>query len=117
MYFEILLKDLRFYAYHGVFENERSTGNEFIVNLSVSIPFKTEIEEDDLEATVSYADLYEIVEKEMKKPRKLLETVTAGVYNQIHLKYPQVTGGFISIEKVRPPIPDMIGSAKVTLNF
>lgn len=117
MEFEISLNNLRFYANHGVLEEETKLGNEFIVDLSVKLlcieyPFP-----DELRSTVSYADLYEIVVEEMKQPRKLLENVAYSIVSRIREKYKQVNGGFIRIEKVRPPIPGMIGSASVRLNF
>jgi dihydroneopterin aldolase len=34
----IELKQLRFLAYHGLYAEERKTGNEFEINLSVSFP-------------------------------------------------------------------------------
>ena len=117
MDFEISLNDLRFYAYHGVEEFEREFGNKFNVSLSVKIPYDSRIREDDLNFTVSYADLYSIVEAEMLIPRNLLETVAVGIAGKIKERFPIVTGGKIRIEKDRPPIPGMLGSASVILNF
>lgn len=115
--FEIALNKLRFFARHGVLDFERESGNEFIVDLSVRIPFDKRIVDDELEGTVSYADLYEIVKEEMEVPRKLLEKVANEIAIRIKEKFPEVTMGFIKIEKVRPPIPTLLGSASVTLNF
>lgn len=118
MDFEICLNDLRFFAYHGVLEEERKIGNEFIVNLSVRIPFDPQIDQDDLEATVSYADLYEIIKETMSVPMNLLEKVALEISKKIKYAYPEkVKSGRISIEKVHPPIPGMLGTASVTLNF
>ena len=117
MEFEISLNDLKFYAYHGYFEEERRLGNEFIVNLSVFVPLAKEMEHDELEYTVSYADLFEIVRIEMMKPCKLLETITLNISKVIKHKFPMVSRGVIRIEKVRPPIPLMLGSATVSLTF
>lgn len=117
MEFEISLKDVIFYAYHGVYEEEQKIGNEFRVNLSVSIPYVEGIETDDLSLTVSYADLYNLIKEEMDKPRKLLETVAVETAKRLMTEFKSVTGGNISIEKVHPPIPGMLGSAEVTLKF
>lgn len=117
MKFEISLNNLQFYAYHGVFEEERKIGNEFKVSLSVALPCKIEIENDELSDTVSYADLYSIIADEMKKPHRLLEKVAFEIVKRINREYPEIESGKISIEKVHPPIQGMLGSASVILFF
>ena len=117
MEFEICLKDLRFYAYHGVFDGEKKIGNEFRVSFSVFMPFNESIDTDDLEKTVSYADLYEIVKEEMQSPKNLLEKVTSDIARRVKKEFPIITRGRIEIEKVHPPIPGILGSALVALNF
>lgn len=87
---EIALSDLHFHARHGVFKQENIVGNEFIVALNVRIPFTDGIDDDDLDATISYADLYDIIADEMKRPRKLLETVANDICLRICGKWPQI---------------------------
>lgn len=117
MKFEITLNNLLFYAYHGVAPEERQNGNEFTVNLSVFIPCTERHECDNLAKTVSYADLFEIIKAEMECPRQLLETVAYKIGAEIKKKFEIVESGIIRIEKKRPPIPEMIGSAAVALHF
>lgn len=117
MELEISLNDLRFYAYHGVMEEERKNGNEFIVSLSIYIPFDEGLREDNIESTISYSDLYEIVSEEMKIPHNLLEKVALSIKERVTHKFPEILKGNIKIEKVRPPIPGMLGTASITLNF
>lgn len=116
MEMEISLNDLRFYSYHGVYAAERSEGNEFIVSVSVRIPYADD-KIDDLDVTISYADLFEIVEEEMNSQQQLLETVALRIKNNLKRKFPQIRGGWIKIEKKRPPIKRMLGTASVKLIF
>ena len=117
MSFDIQLKNLRFYSYHGVLEHERRNGNLFIVNLTVTIPFNEGIDNDELESTISYEDLFTIVREEMATPGKLLEKVALNIRDSIKEKFSQIERGTIEIEKVHAPIKEMLGSAAVTLNF
>lgn len=117
MEFEISLNNLVFYAYHGVLEEERKTGNEFRVDLTVVIPYDETIKEDDISGTVSYADLYEIVSEEIKTPRKLLEKIASDIADKIKTQFSDIKRGEVRIEKVKPPIPGMLGTASVTLKF
>ena len=117
MEFEIALKGLRFYARHGVMEQETRIGNEFIVDVRVRIPYSESILADNLADTISYAAIYSIVEEEMQKPRKLLETVAATIRERLSATWPQIFRGSISICKSTPPISKITGSSEVTLFF
>ncbi len=115
--FNIKLSDLRFHAYHGVMPQETKVGNEFIVSVSVTIPFQPAVLDDSLDATISYADIYEIVKDEMNRPRKLLETVAATISIRLTEKWDQILGGEIKICKSTPPIPGIVGASEVALIF
>ncbi len=115
--YEIALRDLRFHARHGVWEQETAVGNEFIVTVSVRLPYTEAIAADQLEATISYADLFAIVKEEMARPRKLLEAVAASIEERITGRWPQIASGMVSICKSVPPISGIVGSAEVKLFF
>ena len=117
MEYSISLEDLRFYAYHGVYEEEKKNGNKFTVNLTVNLPFNEIMSSDELSSTVSYADLFEIVKEEMGKPRNLMESVAIDILKRIKKDFPMITSGFIKIEKEQPPIPGMMGKASISLKF
>ena len=113
----IRLEDVRIFARHGVLPEERLTGNEFIVDLTVKTIAESEVLDDDISATVSYADLYVIIREEMRVPRNLLESVAGGICTRIKNKYPQILEISVKITKCRPPIPDFIGKASIEFNW
>ena len=99
----IRLEKMRFYAYHGVMEQERRVGNDFEVTIEVWYPFEAAMESDNLDDTMNYAELYAIVEREMNKPSQLLEHVAGRIINAIKKEIPAATAGELSISKLRPP--------------
>lgn len=115
--FEIALTNLRFHGMHGVWEQENKVGNEFIVTVRVRIPADGSISDDNLDSTISYADIFYIVKEEMAKPRKLLETVASSIQERIEERWPIITSGSITICKSIPPIATISGSSEVTLFF
>lgn len=117
MEFEICLEGLRFMSRHGVMPQERVVGNEFVVDVSLRIPCLAGVEEDNLDATVSYADVFDIVKQEMETPRMLLERVASLIRTRIMEKWPFIKGGVITICKSTPPITGITGKAKVSLIF
>lgn len=115
--FEITLADLHFHARHGVLRQENKVGNEFVVSITIRIPFSDGIINDDISCTISYADIYEIVKNEMSRPRKLLETVATSIQKGLTDKWPHIKNGEITICKLTPPIPNITGNARVKLFF
>lgn len=113
--FEIRLEDVKFYAYHGVYELERQQGNDFLVNLTVKYeaPEENLISEDSIFNTVSYVSLFEIVKEEMGVTRNLIETVASAIVNRIKESFPVCNYIECKIAKMRPPIPDFNGRASV----
>ena len=71
----IFLDTLRFFAHHGVGEQETVVGNEFTVSLRLQVDIRRAAETDDVADTVSYADVHTAVKAEMDIPSKLLEHV------------------------------------------
>lgn len=108
----IELKALRFFAYHGLYAEERKTGNEFEVNLSIGyIPVSGTV--SHLDDTVNYASLYELLKAEMQRPRDLLETFVMEVTEIIHLSFTQVKKVEITVTKLHPPISKFTGTVGV----
>ena len=109
----IELRGVRFFAYHGVYEEERMTGNEFEVNLIVSHTLKKK-KIKSLSETVNYVRLYELVNEEMKKPRELLEILAMEITETIKSEFSRVKEIQITITKLHPPIVNFTGDTAVT---
>lgn len=107
------LKEVRFFAYHGLYPEERKTGNEFEVNLSVSFEPADGVM-NDISATVNYAALFELVKKQMKEPADLLETLMTSMAANIKTAFPPIRKISISVAKLHPPIAQFTGQVCVT---
>ncbi len=108
----IELKELWFYAFHGLYPEEKKTGNEFEINLSADyLPGETVLTEID--TTIDYTRVYQIVKSEMNKPRPLLETLAMEIAEAIHDMFPQITKVDITITKLHPPIAQFAGNVGV----
>ena len=79
----IFLENVRFYSYHGVAPQETAIGNEFIINLRLKTDFGKATETDEVEDTVSYADIYAALKEEMELPSKLLEHVCGRIVKRL----------------------------------
>lgn len=117
MQIEISLNRLRFYSYIGVSEQEQSVGQEFEVDVRIYIESNSLIEDDNLEGTISYADIYEIISETMDKRRRLLESAAIEISNAIKNRWKEIARGEVSIKKCQPPITGMSGNATVKTFF
>jgi dihydroneopterin aldolase len=71
--FTIELRDLQFYSFHGLYEEEKKVGGEFIVDVLANDSSHREV--SSIKA-VNYAEVFAIIKTEMNQPRELLETCT-----------------------------------------
>ena len=101
---QILLKDLKIFAYHGVLPQERVVGAYYILNITLDTDFSQAMETDELDATVSYADVFEVVKAEMAVPSRLLEHVAGRITNALFARFPAVTAIHLEIIKENPPM-------------
>lgn len=111
----IFLKDLRFYAYHGVAPQETAIGNEFTVSLRLKTDIFRAAETDNVEDTVSYANVYEAVKAEMEVPSKLLEHVCGRIVKRLFRDFPAIEEIEITLSKRNPPMGADIASAGVEM--
>ena len=88
----IFLDRIRFFAHHGVGRQETLVGNEFVVSLRLKVDIGHAMQTDDVTDTVSYAEVYEAVKKEMEIPSKLLEHVGGRIVKRLFGDFPPNRG-------------------------
>ncbi len=113
---KVELIGLEFFAYHGVYEEEQHKGNDFLVNLAVAGNFTKAVNSDELEGTIDYEKLYDVVSEEMQIRSKLLEHVAGRILNRITKGHPEIKEVTISIEKLNPPIKGKCKATKVSIS-
>lgn len=109
----IFLDNVRFFAYHGVGQQEREVGNEFVINLKLKVDIARAAETDDVTHTVSYADVYENVKAEMEIPSKLLEHVCGRIIKRLFRTFPTVKAIELKLAKRNPPMGADLDAAGV----
>ena len=100
----VYIKNLRMHAYHGVLEQERSVGNDYVVNVSVGYPWETAMMTDSVSDTLNYAALADIITEEMSVPSALLEHVAGRIVKRIQREFPKTESIRLDIRKSAPPM-------------
>ncbi|MCD8237045.1 MAG: dihydroneopterin aldolase [Prevotellaceae bacterium] len=112
----IILKDLRFYSYHGVIPQERRIGAYFIINVKITTDFTKAAFTDELKYTINYAEIYETIKNEMAQPSKLLEHVAGRIVTKLFDEYPSIDNIEFCIFKENPPIGTDNGKTGIEMN-
>ena len=113
---KIELVGLEFFAYHGVYSEEQKAGNKFIVNLSVAGNFDSAVENDQLEGTIDYENLYAVIADEMQTRSKLLEHLAGRILNRITKGHPEIKEIKVAIDKLNPPINGKCQATRVSIS-
>ena len=100
----IFLNSVRLYAFHGVAEQERRVGAWFQVSIRVHYNIGGAMESDRVEDTISYADILEVVKREMAQPSQLLEHVAGRIAQTVVREFPGVERVWLSVTKENPPM-------------
>ena len=111
--FIIELSRLEFYSFHGLYDEEKKIGGEFVVDVLAKID-STHHDVSSIEETVNYAEVFDIIKKEMSQPRELLETLTQSIAEKIHSKFSAVKEIEVRVEKKVPPIVGFNGTVAAT---
>ena len=112
---KIYLEDVKIYAYHGVLPEENVIGTYYILNLEIHTDLWKAAESDDLNDTISYADINEIIHEEMKISSKLLEHVAGRIITKIGEKFSQISYIKLKITKTSPPMKGEMKGASIEL--
>jgi len=114
---KIYIKDLEIYANHGVFQEEKTLGQRFLISLELFISLREAGTTDDITKTVHYGELCHLVEKEFKKESyDLIEKATEKLAEFILLKYNLVQRVKVTIKKPWAPIGKSLQYAAVEID-
>ena len=102
--YNIELSNIHLYAYHGVLPQENKVGAWYTLSLQATISNLDSIANDNLEATVNYAEIYEVICEEMKIPSRLLEHVCGRILERLFEKFAIIEKIEITLTKDTPPM-------------
>ena len=104
----IEIHNMRMQAFHGVLPQEHVVGNLYSIDCTLEVDFSHAMQTDQLDDTVSYADVAEVIRQEMLIPSQLLEHVAGRIISQLQSRWSQQISHIdLRIAKQCPPITGM----------
>lgn len=112
---KILITGIQFYGYHGVSEEEQILGQQFLVDVELTLDLRPAASSDDLTQTVDYGDVVKQVTAIGRTRRfRLLEALAEATATDL-LELERVREVRVRVVKRAPPLPDVVGSAAVEI--
>lgn len=111
----ITLTGLRGYGHHGVFAHEKRDGQEFIVDVTLSVDMRAAALSDDVADTVHYGEVADDVVAAIEGPPvDLVETLAARIAAAV-LARPAVRAVSVTVHKPSAPITVPFADVAVTI--
>lgn len=111
----IAIEEMEFYAYHGCFREEKEIGTHFVVDFYFESNTSKAEATDDLQETISYLEVYQLIKEEMKRSSDLLEHVARRIIDKVLLEYKNMEWAKIKLQKMNPPLGGKMKSVSFTL--
>ncbi len=101
----ILLRDLAFFAYHGVKPEERTLGQRFLVDLELRLDLRAAGASDNLSLTVDYGQAYRVTREVVEGPGcQTIEAVAERVAAALLAHFPALREVVVRVKKPWAPI-------------
>ncbi|MDQ6420696.1 dihydroneopterin aldolase [Paenibacillus sp. LHD-117] len=95
---------MRFYGYHGVFPEENKLGQQFYVDLELSMDLDRAARTDDLDYTINYAELHAFTKEIVEGPPfKLIEALAGHIASRVLEAYTMINEVTVRVTKPHPP--------------
>lgn len=111
----VALEGLEFFAYHGYYDEEQKVGNKYSLDITIETDFALAAQNDRLNGTVNYEELYAIAAEVMQERARLLEHIAYRLIEKVRAKYPNVAKVHVAVSKFNPPIGGVCLRSKITL--
>lgn len=112
----ISLKGIWGFGYHGVFDHEAKNGQDFFVDLEISLDLSSASVSDKLEETIDYGALADVVVEEITGERvQLIERLAGRIADRIKSGHPEIATISVTVHKPKAPISAQTTDISVTI--
>ena len=113
----IEIKGIKSFGFHGVFESEKVTGQDFYVDVVLEVDLTRASVSDDVSDTINYAEVTDLVVAQITgDPVSLIEKLAGNIADRIKATYPQAATVSVTVHKPQAPVNAQIKDISVTIN-
>jgi dihydroneopterin aldolase len=113
---KIFIEGMEFFAFHGHYPEEKSTGNRFVVDLVLYADTRKAELSDNLEDALNYQVAYALVrEVFLHTKSNLVEKIASDIMDVLFNEFKQLRKAKIKIKKINPPMGGKIDAVGVEI--
>lgn len=113
---QIVLTGIHGFGYHGLFEQERKDGQDFFVDLALSVDLSAPGQSDAIEDTVNYAEITDLVVQEITtNPVNLIEKLAARIAERVLNQHIKVQSVVVTVHKPQAPVAAQLKDIAVVI--
>lgn len=113
---KIILNQLQFYGFHGLFPEENKLGQRFDVDVELFLDLKIAGKSDDMYDSIHYGEAYELIKEIVEgEPKNLIESVAETIATKLLKSYDLLHACRVRVVKPNPPIPGHYESVAVEI--
>lgn len=113
---KILVEGINVFAYHGCLEEEGKIGCNYIVDVTMETDFTEAAIKDDLNKTIDYVTVYEIVKTEMAIRSKLIEQVGQRIVDRLKKEFSTLKKLEVKVTKLNPPMNGDVTKVSIVIS-
>ena len=104
---QIIVKNLKIFAYHGVHDFEKKDGQDFFVDAVLDLTEMPGFETDEINQVISYSAVVRVIKKVMtEKSYNLIEKAAVEIISEIFSSFSEVKSVDITVKKPHAPIKE-----------
>lgn len=101
----IIIRDLSFYGYHGVLNEEKVLGQKFFIDIDIYCDLKKAGLSDNVDDTINYKLVYDIVKKYVENEKfDLIEALAESIASELLDKFTMIKELIITVKKPEAPV-------------
>ncbi|CAN2224960.1 FolB Dihydroneopterin aldolase [Candidatus Nanopelagicaceae bacterium] len=104
------------FGYHGVFDHEAKNGQDFYVDLEILLNLTAASRSDDLNDTIDYGSLADLVVEEITGERvQLIERLAGRIADRIKSQFTEIEKIAVTVHKPKAPVSAQVADISVTI--
>lgn len=114
----LIIKGMKFHAFHGVHNYEKEKGNDFEVDVIAEGDFTSAGSSDDINKAVDYSVIHTLVKEVINGPSaNLIEHLCFLIGDRISSQIESLSEFVVVVRKLNPPLNDHVDFTEVRMKW
>ncbi len=106
---QIFLTGIAGFGYHGLFDHERQNGQNFFVDVALTVDLTAASKSDEISDTVNYAEITNLVVTHITtEPVNLIEKLAGRIADHILKDHAKVLEATVTVHKPQAPVDEVL---------